>query len=80
LGNLYAAQFYEKALKDMPDLEGQFERGEFDALKIWLNTNIHAPGQRYRAADLCEQVTGQPLSADPLLRHLEGKLRPLYGI
>lgn len=80
LGNLYAAQFFEKALKDMPDLEGQFERGEFDALKIWLNTNIHAPGQRYRAADLCEQVTGQPLSADPLLRHLEGKLRPLYGI
>ncbi|MCH7571731.1 MAG: carboxypeptidase M32, partial [Planctomycetes bacterium] len=80
LGNLYAAQFFEKALKDMPDLEGQFERGEFDTLKIWLNTNIHAPGQRYRAADLCEQVTGQPLSADPLLRHLEGKLRPLYGI
>ena len=30
--------------------------------------------------DLCVRATGKPLSADPLLRHLEGKLRPLYGI
>ena len=28
----------------------------------------------------CEVVTGKPLSADPLMRHLETKLRPLYGV
>lgn len=80
LGNLYCAQFFEKASVDIPDLQNQFARGEFTALKTWLNENVHAHGKRFRAADLCEQVTGQPLSADPLLRHLEGKLRPLYGI
>ncbi len=79
-GNLYAAQFFEKALDDMPDLYAQFEKGKFDALRTWLNENIHAHGQRYRAAELCEHVTGKPLSADPLLRHLEGKLRPIYGV
>lgn len=79
LGNLYAAQFFDKALKDIPDLHKQFEAGEFGALKKWLNKNIHAHGKRYRAAELCRKVTGKELSADPLLRHLEGKLRPIYG-
>lgn len=80
LGNLYAAQFFEKALEDMPDLYEQFERGEFGALLKWLNENIHQHGQRSLAADLCEVVTGKPLSAEPLMRHLESKLRPLYGL
>ena len=56
------------------------ERGEFGALKTWLNTKIHQQGMRYRAAELCVQVTGKPLSADHLLSHLDSKLRPLYGI
>ncbi len=80
LGNLYAAQFFEKALEEMPDLYDQFEQGEFGSLLKWLNKNIHQHGQRYLAADLCEVVTGKPLSADPLMRHLEGKLRPIYGL
>jgi len=25
-------------------------------------------------------VTGAPLSADPFMRHLEAKLKPMYGI
>jgi len=80
LGNLYCAQFFAKALEEMPDLYEQFARGEFASLKKWLNEKIHAQGQRYRAAELCERVTGKPLSADPLMSYLEAKLRPLYGI
>jgi carboxypeptidase Taq len=80
LGNLYCAQLFEKAQQDMPDLLSQFERGEFGNLKTWLNTNVHAHGQRYHAADLCEHVTGKPLTAEPLLRHLSDKLRPIYGL
>ena len=70
LGNLYGAQFFERAIEDMPDLDEQFERGDFDGLRTWLNSNIHAHGRRYRAPELCEVVTGRPLSADPLLDHL----------
>lgn len=80
LGNLYAAQLFEKALQDMPDLPKQFERGEFGGLKTWLNEKIHRQGRRYLPGRLCEVVTGRPLSADPLLRHLEGKLKPIYGL
>jgi carboxypeptidase Taq len=79
LGNLYAAQLFDQAREDMPDLLEQFGRGEFDGLRAWLNEHVHAHGRRYPAADLCEVVTGKPLSHEPLMRHLEGKIRPLYG-
>ncbi|MCP4505131.1 MAG: carboxypeptidase M32, partial [Fuerstiella sp.] len=46
----------------------------------WLRSNIHEQGQRYRAADLCEHVTGRPLESAPLVKHLNDKLRPLYGV
>lgn len=80
LGNLYAAQFWEKINTDIPDLDARHARGDFAPLKHWLNTHIHTHGKRYRAGDLCRRLTGQPLSADPLLRHLEGKLKPIYGV
>ena len=74
------AQFFEQAMVDHPGMHDEFAQGEFGTLLGWLRSNIHEHGQRYRAADLCEVVTGKPLSADPLLRHLENKLRPLYGV
>ena len=80
MGNLYAAQFFEEATAQLGDLDAMFAQGDFTPLREWLNQNIHAHGQRYRSAELVEHVTGKPLSADPLMRHLEGKLRPLYGV
>ena len=80
LGNLYAAQLWETINEQIPDLNDQIACGEFAPLRTWLNQNIHAQGRRYRAGELCERLTGKPLSADPLLRHLEGKLKPIYGL
>ncbi|MFI4859748.1 MAG: carboxypeptidase M32, partial [Phycisphaerales bacterium JB063] len=78
MGNLYSAQLFEQAKQELGDLDTMFAKGEFTPLRSWLNENIHAHGKRYKSAALCEKVTGKPLSADPLMRHLEGKLRPLY--
>ncbi|MGF1583250.1 MAG: carboxypeptidase M32 [Gemmataceae bacterium] len=80
LGNLFSAQFMEKAYEDIPDLDDQFRRGRFQGLKDWLGRNIHERGQQYRATDLCETVTGQPLSHQPLIRYLKEKYGPLYGL
>jgi carboxypeptidase Taq len=79
LGNLYASQFYEQADRDLGGIDEQLARGEFAPLKEWLQRNIHQRGQCYSAAELVELVTGQPLSHAPLMRHLRGKLGPLYG-
>jgi carboxypeptidase Taq len=80
LGNLYAAQFFEQADRDLGGLAGAFARGEFDPLKSWLNEMIHRRGQCHTAAQLVQLVTGRPLSHAPLMRHLRGKLGPLYGL
>jgi len=80
LGNLYCAQLWEQIGKDIPDLRERIGHGDFAPLKDWLNKNVHAPGRQYPAKELCRRVTGEPLSAEPLLRYLEGKLRPIYGV
>lgn len=80
LGNLYAAQLWETINAQIPTLKQQMARGELGELKSWLNTSIHAHGRRYRSDELCEKLTGSPLSAEPLLRHLEGRLKPIYQI
>jgi carboxypeptidase Taq len=80
LGNLYAAQFMEQARRDMPDLNDEFHAGRFQGLKGWLNEKIHRAGQRYRSGELCQHVTGRPLSHQPLMSYLRGKYAPLYGL
>jgi carboxypeptidase Taq len=80
LGNLYAAQLFEAAGRDLGDLDAMFARGEFEPLRRWLNEHVHAHGRRHSAARLCEVATGMPLSPEPLMRHLEGKLRPIYRL
>lgn len=80
LGNLYAAQFWEKINTDIPDLSKQIGKGKFGELKGWLNDKIHKHGRRYRAADLCKKITGKELSSDPLLRHLTERAEAVYEI
>ena len=70
----------EAARRDLGDLDDDFRRGEFGRLKGWLNEKVHRPGQRWRAGELCEKVTGRPLSHKPLLEYLRGKYAPLYGL
>lgn len=80
LGNLYAAQFWETIQQEIPDLKDRIARGEMLPLREWLREKIHKHGKRYRAGELCERVTGKPLSAEPFMRYLEGKIRPIYGV
>jgi carboxypeptidase Taq len=70
----------EQARLDLGDLDADFRRGEFVRLKSWLNTKIHAQGMRYRAGDLCVQITGKPLSHRPFMKYLREKFGPLYDL
>ncbi|MEA1996345.1 MAG: carboxypeptidase M32 [Gemmatimonadota bacterium] len=80
LGNLYAAQLYAQARKDIPDLDTQAAAGSFSDLLDWLRKNIHTQGKRYRAGKLIEKVTGGSLSTGPLLEYMNDKYGELYGL
>ena len=80
LGNLYAAQFFHRAQEEMPDLMAGVSSGNLGDLREWLRSRIHARGMRLTAAELVEEVTGEPLNVDYLMGYLEGKFEALYGL
>lgn len=79
LGNMYAAQFFNAAGRDLGNLNEQFSLGLFKPLKGWLNDNIHCHGKRFPAKRLVQVVTGHSLSHQPLIDHLRQKYSELYG-
>jgi carboxypeptidase Taq len=80
LGNLYAAQLFEAARRDLPDLDEQIARGELLPLREWLREKVHRHGRRFLPAELIERATGAPPSAEPFLAYLRGKLGAIYGV
>ncbi len=80
LGNLYAAQLFDAAKKAIPDLDGNIRAGRLRPLLDWLRENVHRHGQRFRAADLIQRVTGKPPSIEPFLAYVREKFFPVYGL
>ena len=58
LGTVMSVQIWEKVLEDVPDLEEQIERGEFTALREWLEVNIHAQGRKYPPQEILRRAVG----------------------
>jgi carboxypeptidase Taq len=73
LGNIYAAQLYNKAKSEIPSLEAGFSKGEFTPLLKWLRKNIHQEGSRYYPEDLIKKVTGEELNSKYLIDYLKAK-------
>ena len=80
LGNIIAAQIWEKALEAIPDLYDQFERGEFMALREWLRQNLHRHGRKFTPVETLEKVVGGPITVGPYVRYLKRKLGEIYGV
>lgn len=80
LGNIMAAQFFEKALQEHPEIEEEMRRGEFTTLHTWLRENIYQHGAKYTPAELVRRVTGQDLSVEPYIRYLRRKYGQLYAL
>ena len=80
LGSVLAAQLYGSADREIEDLEGDIEAGEFDALQEWLTENVHRHGKRYRTPELVEEATGEEYSADAFLEYATEKFAALYDL
>jgi carboxypeptidase Taq len=78
LGNLYAAQFYARAEAELGPLEEGFAQGDFAPLLTWLREKIHSQGHRWWARPLVQEVTGEELTPQYLVRYLREKFGTLY--
>jgi carboxypeptidase Taq len=80
LGNLYAAQYFETFAKEHPNWREKISNGEFGLLREWQKKHIHQYGRQYQPEELCEKITGKPLSEKPFLQYLENKYTTLYHL
>lgn len=80
LGNLYAAQLFEKASAELGDLEASFTRGEFRGLLEWLRSRVHRQGRKHHALKLIELATGKPPSPAAFVEGLKRKYSNLYRL
>ncbi len=80
LGDVFAAQLYTCAERELGGLGEQFARGEFAPLVQWLERRVYRAGGRHPSARLIEVVTGSPPDHRPLVSVLREKYEALYGI
>jgi carboxypeptidase Taq len=80
LGNLIGAQLWERARSDLPDLDAELAAGDGSSLRAWLGEHVHRFGRTYPPRELVRRATGGPISVQPFLSYLNGKLRPIYGL
>ncbi|MUV56815.1 carboxypeptidase M32 [Halogeometricum sp. CBA1124] len=80
LGSMLAAQLFDAARHDIPNLNEHLQDGEFAPLREWLRKEIHQHGQRYKTPELIERATGEPLSAEPFLTYATNKFGAIYDL
>jgi len=78
LGNLLAAQLWDAANKDLPNLCASIENGQHKPLLSWLGDKVHRHGRRMNLLTLSEFATARPLSSDSFLQYLEKRYLALY--
>jgi carboxypeptidase Taq len=80
IGNVLAAQLWQVARAEMPQLDEQIARGELGSLRVWLRERIHRHGRLYTPPELIERAVGGPLDPAPLIEHRRAKYGALYAL
>jgi len=75
LGNVYAAQLFDAAERDVGPLEDAFAAGDFRTLRGWLGEHVHRHGRRFPVSVLIERATGRPPDPSALIGSLARRYR-----
>ncbi len=70
LGAMAAAQLFDAARAQDPDIPAGIARGDFEPLLGWLRAHVHGKGSLLESEDLLVAATGKPLDADLFKTHL----------
>ena len=71
LGAIAAGQLFDALRSAVPMIDDDIARGDFSRLLGWLRTKVHERGSAVDMQSLLTEATGQPLTLDPYLAHLE---------
>jgi len=71
LGAVAAGQLFDAVHKAEPGIEDDIAKGQFSRLVGWLRAHVHERGSMVDMQTLLTEATGQPLTLEPYLAHLE---------
>ena len=71
LGALNAAQLFDAATRDRPEILTDLSEGRFTNLLEWVREKVHTRGSSVSSRKLISDATGQPLDASIFRHHLE---------
>lgn len=80
IGNIMAAQLFDTASSESPDISRALDAADYAPLRDWLTDKVCQHGRRYSRDELLRRATGRTLDAKPYLRYLTGKYGALYGV
>ena len=77
---MIAAQLWDLARTELPDLDEQLADGDLEPLAAYLGERIYRLGGKLEPAELIVRVAGGPLDPEPLLRQLRQKFSEIYRL
>ena len=80
LGNVYGLQFVSAMRRDMPQMDNDIRNGNLNGIREWLDGHIHAAGRSETPSEICQRVTGGPMSARPFLDYVTAKYTDVYNL
>ncbi len=80
IGNLYSAQIYNQAKKEIPDLESKIEAGNLKPLRKWLGEKVHSIAWTETPDEIIQRVTKEALNPDYFTKYIENKFSEIYPL
>lgn len=80
LGTIYDGMYLEAVEKDLGPVDKILADGRIKDITAWLNEKIHRYGSTRTPAEVIENVCGQKVSAEPIIRFFKEKYSRLYNI
>jgi len=80
LGNVIAAQIWDLATEELPDLEKGIAAGELAPLRDWLGDRLYRHGAKFMPKEMLERLVGGPIDVAPYVRQLRERTVEIYGI
>ena len=80
LGYMYAAQFKDAMLKDLPNFDELLTEQDIKPIREWLSKKIHHHGAFKKPLEILKEVTGEGLNPDHLADYLEEKYTKIYQL
>jgi carboxypeptidase Taq len=80
IGNLIAGHLWQRARQDLLGLDAQLGAGQLMGLREWLREHVHRHGAKFSARELLQREVGSPLTVEPFVSYLKGKLGDVYGV